>query len=69
MVAIMLIGTEPRRRQILWDLDTDQLAVELAMDRRCEGGVSELLKRLVKAEADRKVGILRKTRRPALIGK
>jgi len=40
-------------------MPTDDMAVELAMRHRLRGGVSELLSRLVAAEAKRKRGIAR----------
>lgn len=60
--------TCPRRRNIIWSVNIDQLAVDLAHERRCKGGVSELLARLVAAEAKRKVGILRKPRGARVTG-
>ena len=50
---------EPKKRNVSWDMLTDDMAVELAMRHRLRGGVSELLSRLVAAEAKRKRGIAR----------
>lgn len=47
----------PRPRTIRWESDVDTLAVNLAHERRCKGGVSELLKRLVLAERKKKRGV------------
>jgi hypothetical protein len=47
----------PRNRTIRWESSVDQLAADIAHDRRFKGGVSELLARLVNAEANRKRGI------------
>ena len=49
----------PKKRNVSWDMPTDDMAVELAMRHRLRGGVSELLSRLVAAEAKRKRGIAR----------
>lgn len=46
-----------RRRNILWDEKVDEIAVTLAHEKKYEGGVSELLARLVNAEKNRKRGI------------
>ncbi len=43
----------------------DARAVNLSYDRRCKGGVSELLTRLVLAEAKRKRGIDRNPKKEA----
>ncbi len=49
--------TPSRRRNISWADRVDELAVALAFEKRFKGGVSELLARLVMAEAKRKRGI------------
>jgi hypothetical protein len=46
-----------RRRNISWSQDVDTLAVNLSFERKCKDGVSELLERLVRAEARRKRGV------------
>lgn len=48
-----------RRRNIRWEDQVDELAVELAGPFR--GGVSELLAKLVIAEGRRKVGVAHRT--------
>jgi hypothetical protein len=52
--------TPPQRRNrtIRWPSEIDLAAVDLAFDRKMHGGVSELLTRLVLAEAKRKRGIV-----------
>ncbi len=54
-----LAAPKERRRHVRWDSLTDDMAQELAMKHRLKGGVSELLARLVSAEAKRKRGIAR----------
>lgn len=46
-----------RNRTIRWPQEIDLAAVDLAFSRKMHGGVSELLTRLVIAEAKRKRGI------------
>ncbi len=55
----------PRNRTIRWEEEVDARAVNLSYDRRCKGGVSELLTRLVLAEAKRKRGIDRNPKKEA----
>jgi len=52
-----------RRRNISWTSDIDVIAENLAFERRCKRGVSELLERLVRAESKRKRGIGQYARR------
>ena len=46
-----------RNRNIRWTLELDQLAKNLAFEKKLDGGVSELISRLVVAESKRKRGI------------
>ena len=46
-----------RNRTIRWSSEIDSAAVDLVFSRKMRGGVSELLTRLVIAEAKRKRGI------------
>ena len=46
-----------RNRTIRWSSEIDSAAVDLVFSRKMRGGVSELLTRLVMAEAKRKRGI------------
>lgn len=57
IVRFMSKKQSNRRRNISWADEVDKLATELVFDRRISGGVSELLARLVRAEAKRKRGI------------
>jgi hypothetical protein len=48
---------ESRNRNIRWEISVDQIAEDLAHEKRLKGGVSELLARLILAESKRKRGI------------
>jgi hypothetical protein len=43
-----------RRRNIRWEKEIDLLAEDLAFQNKLKGGVSELLEKLVRAQAKRK---------------
>lgn len=49
--------TIKRRRNLYYADSVHEIAKELAYERRCEGGVSELFTRLVLAERKRKRGV------------
>ena len=51
------LSTIRRNRTIRWSSEIDNAAVDLVFSRKMRGGVSELLTRLVIAEAKRKRGI------------
>jgi hypothetical protein len=51
------VTSKARRRNILWSDRADNIAEGLAHDKRFKRGVSELLERLIWAEAKRKRGI------------
>jgi len=46
-----------RPRNLRWPVRVDELAVNLAFEKKLKGGVSELITRLVIAESKRKRGI------------
>jgi len=46
-----------RSRNIRWEICIDQIASDLAFEKKLKGGVSELITRLVIAESKRKRGI------------
>ena len=46
-----------RNRNIRWTLEIDKIATDLAFEKKLKGGVSELISRLITAEAKRKRGI------------